>query len=656
MNNIYTYFQSKKIICKDSNDIKKTNITSFSSLYSSKSILLKYKNLIYKLAKELELDTNYNAYNDKLIIDLDSDFNKLLKNKDINEFCNNLFNKKSQLSSKTNFKTNLKKLLNINDKNKEEIILNPLYNTISVNTSRTNLKNFINNTNKNNINIDILSQGKFIHLNYPTLGIIHNDNTISQVFYTNISTSTLTIKHNSITNFFSNILNYIYNHFDDQPSNYFYLPLQAIDFGSTICKILGNKNLNALSSIRDYINTTDLSMFNLMTYIEPTRKNKKKSILLLDKFIIPYEIVNDKIKKMSIQKINKYTKNYKKYFEEEKKVYDFVYNTLKISRNKINKSQLNDFYNLMYLFCYRNILIFYDAYWIYINKRVNYYVLSLKISDNKIFKNLNYDNFIDYIDKLNQSLLITKKILLNNLYKIFRPNIIGKDYGIVFEDNYGTIPLMNEKTLFLGKNIFNKLTSSFCSDISNNYAASNLNDVYNLFTNFEKNDIYNQDIELFVGVSFNNNENLNASLGLLNIDEKKFKIQKKFNLKIIQIIIKIFKNCIPIELLTSILDKKNYLLHSSLSNKDKNNLKNYIVKEFKNYLKESTELIISTKKMHKEEIPKIILKSKINYNISYFIYRIVQISIHDVELKNQIIYEIEKIKNVYLQIIKQKLK
>ena len=50
------------------------------------------------------------------------------------------------------------------------------------------------------------------------------------------------------------------------------------------------------------------------------------------------------------------------------------------------------------------------------------------------------------------------------------------------------------------------------------------------------------------------------------------------------------------------------------------------------------------------------LISKINYNISYFIYRIVQTSLYDTDLKNKIIEEINKIKIKYLQIIKQKLK
>jgi hypothetical protein len=244
-----------------------------------------------------------------------------------------------------------------------------------------------------------------------------------------------------------------------------------------------------------------------------------------------------------------------------------------------------------------------------------------------------------------------KKILLNNLYKIFKPNIIGKNYGIIYnnDEDYSIIPFVDDKILYTGANIYNKLF--FKNDVTGN--SENVK----LFTEFNENDIYNEDIKLFIGTSYNNNENLNSSLGLFNIDNSILKSRKNFNLKLINILIKSFKNCIPIELLQSITSKKNYLKHNKLSDKEKNNLKNYILKEFKKYLKDSTENIIDIKKSkNKKEANKSLLKSKINYNISYSIYKIIQTSMYDIELKNKILEEINKAKNIYLQIIKEKLK
>ena len=132
------------------------------------------------------------------------------------------------------------------------------------------------------------------------------------------------------------------------------------------------------------------------------------------------------------------------------------------------------------------------------------------------------------------------------------------------------------------------------------------------------------------------------------------KKKKKITYKIVNYTIKIFQNCIPIELVKNLLNKKDYLKRINLNEKDKTSLKNYIIKEFNFYMRESTKNILLTKKSNDKKL--IILKSKIYYNISFFIMRIVQINIYHIDLKNQILNEIEKIKSKYLKIIKEKLK
>ena len=132
------------------------------------------------------------------------------------------------------------------------------------------------------------------------------------------------------------------------------------------------------------------------------------------------------------------------------------------------------------------------------------------------------------------------------------------------------------------------------------------------------------------------------------------KKNKKITYKIVNYTIKIFQNCIPIELVKNLLNKKDYLKRINLNEKDKTSLKNYIIKEFNFYMRESTKNILLTKKSNDKKL--IILKSKIYYNISFFIMRIVQINIYHIDLKNQILNEIEKIKSKYLKIIKEKLK
>ena len=645
MNEIYNFFHTQKLLCKDTNNLKKNNIINPS--ITSTSILNKYKSEILK--SKNNLNKKYRGSTDATLIRINSFFNNLInKNISIEEFCNELFKIKSSLLLKSNVKSNIKNLLNSNKiNNKNEIISNPLYDSSMLFNVNLKSSNFINNQSDTDIYLDIISQGKYINMSYPTLGIINKFKTLTHPNSND--------EYFDLTSFFNHILYNIHGvnsatTFDNFENNYFKLPIQYLNFGKTICKLLTNDNLNKISSIVDYIDTTDICMKDIMTFTE-LQRNKKK-ILLKEKYIIPYEFKDGEIILMKQSKIDKYFKNYKKYFQDEKFTLDNVYSNLTRLRNTLSKDILNGLYKVIYLHCYRNIILFYDIYWNYINKKVNNYIINLKLSNDKIYKKLNYENFNNYIEKMNESLLILKKILLNNLYKKFRPNIIGPDYGIKYsKNNYGSIGFIDNKVIFTGSDLYNNI---FFNDISKNYKGKIINT--DLFINFDENDYYNKETKLFIGTSYDNNENLNSSIGILNINEKNLKSHKRFNIKIINYIIKIFNNCIPLELLSSISSKKRYLMSKTLTDKEKNNLKNYIINEFKNYIKKSSENIISIKTKNKDSHKKIMLISKINYNISYFIYRIVQTSLYDTDLKNKIIEEINKIKIKYLQIIKEKLK
>lgn len=641
MDGIYNYLKTNKLICKDSNNLKKNDITK--SYSTSKSILLSYKPDVNKIKTNYKnnIKNNYNAYFDSNLIKLDKIYEDLLNSEDIDTFCNELFKLKNSLGSKQNTKSNIKTLLSSNKiSNNFETIINPLFQSNLINRSKlSNSNNFINNKIKNYLVIDILSQGKFINPSYPSLGVIKPKLSIAYSFFPDPAD-----RYTNLLDFFNDILSNIYNNFEGSGSD-FKIPIQGLDLGKTVCNILSSKNLDKISSISEYINTIDFTMKNIMTYKEILKKKKK--ILFVEKYVIPYEIKNNEITEMSNEKITSYCKNYKKYLTNEKDVFDKTYNELKTDKNKLNKNDLNIAYKIMYLFCHRNIVIFYDIYWNFINKKLSKYVLSLKSSNDKIYKDLDYKNFVEYIFKLNQSLISIKKILLDRLYKIFKPNITGKDYGISYYKNgMGPISYVNENIRFTGLKIFENLI------FDEFYKGSDKN--YKLFVDFKEKDFYGNN--LFIGVSLDNNNELNSSLGILDLDYNKSKIERNFSYKIVNLVIKIFKNCIPIELLNFIISKKIYLLNKKLSNKLKSNLKNYIIKKFKQYIKNSTEYIIEIKKGDEKKHKLLVLKSKMNYNVAYFIYRIVQTSLYDIEIKNEILNEITKIKTEYLKIIKEKLK
>ena len=255
------------------------------------------------------------------------------------------------------------------------------------------------------------------------------------------------------------------------------------------------------------------------------------------KNIIPYEINNSSIKKIPPKKIKKYLKNYKLYLENEKELYNTLINLIKnYILNKqwknIDKSYQNDIIKVLYLFNYRSIIILYEIYWNYINKKVSKYVISLKLSSNKIYKDLNYSKFLNYIDKMNDSLLNLKKILLNNLYNIYKPNIIGKNYGIIYDkENYNLIPLIDDNILFTGnhKEIQEKglFYDKFIVESSKDNFKGLVESIF--FTEFKENDYYDKNSKLFIGASYDLNNHIESVLGIISTNSKSEK-KKKNNL------------------------------------------------------------------------------------------------------------------------------
>ena len=74
---------------------------------------------------------------------------------------------------------------------------------------------------------------------------------------------------------------------------------------------------------------------------------------------------------------------------------------------------------------------------------------------------------------------------------------------------------------------------------------------------------------------------MDSSLGILNIDVNSLKSHKRFNIKIINIILKVLNKCVPIELIDSIISKRKYLKSTRMTDKEKNNLKIILLKNLR---------------------------------------------------------------------------
>lgn len=616
MNNIYNYFLTDKLLCKNENII--TNNFFLGSHRYNKSILKKYYTNINKL-KNNNVNTNYDPNTDEIILKLNDIYNDFLKNKDINNFCNKLNGLKNKLLNSNNHNLNIKKFY-LNNNFKDKIIINPISLKI-INSFITNTNNiFKNNKYQIHNQIDILSQGKFINFDYPTLGIIENK----------LSITTYPDKYSDIKTFFNDILDNIYN-----MNNEFKLPIQQLNLGEDLCNLLNNNNLEGLIHFVTFTRSSIKEIF-----LEDYGKKGKK--IIKSKYIIPYSFVIDgsmfKIIKIPPKKLFKYIKNLDFYIDYEKKLFNNTIHYIEYfflgHYNDINF--LNDCYKIIYLFSYRNINIFYDLYINFIDK-INSYVLSLKISNNKVFKNLNYKNYFEYITKLNKSLLKTKTIMLNNLYKYYKPNNIGKNYGIIYDNEDIDIALIDKNIYFMNSilDIYEKLFFTY------NYKGKV---DLTFFTEFDNNDFYDIENKLFIGVNYRLNNYLKTTLGLITFNDIKEKSYNKVNIKIIDYIIKIFNNCIPIELLKELEDKNNYLISTTLNEKEINLIENFLINLFEKYLNNSINSLI--KMGNKKDDKNLLLISKINYNISYFIYEICFTNINNIKLKNNVINRINQIKDL----------
>ena len=268
MSHSFNFLLTKKLLCKDYTNLVKNDI-NFNS-YKEKSIFDKYYDEVKKMIDTSKYNNNIDSNID--LKKLNNIYEDLKTDLDINNFCKKLFKLRTSLSSKFNLESNIqeifnkfKNLNNNSNKKNNNIIVNPLYNSY-LNINNFNSSNFINNYQRKNllININILTQGKYINVLYPTLGIIEKSTK------TNLYTNNINKIFVDIVSLFNSFLYKIYYEFEMEYN--FYLPIQFLNFGNTICKILNeSNNIGNISSIKDYINTIEIGMEDVMI-IKETKK------------------------------------------------------------------------------------------------------------------------------------------------------------------------------------------------------------------------------------------------------------------------------------------------------------------------------------------------------------------------------------------------
>jgi hypothetical protein len=111
---------------------------------------------------------------------------------------------------------------------------------------------------------------------------------------------------------------------------------------------------------------------------------------------------------------------------------EILFNVLEMVKENPKNLDLPNVKDVLALFVYFAITLFYDAYYQYLMKIS---AVLYEYNEDPRFEGDDLQTGIKYIDEVIRSLKVYKKILLNNFYDLFLPSRLTKAYGIKVDDN-----------------------------------------------------------------------------------------------------------------------------------------------------------------------------------------------------------------------------
>ena len=685
----YDFFKTKKNLSVK--DIER-NASVYSRSSISESILIKYKSDIDIFIKNNKLDINI-LEKDIILKKISDNFDKMLlaKSSDkMSDFLKNLINTQKYELNKNKKYIDLFILysekvqqMNINNiYNQEKYISNPINNYSRELFNNINIKKIyfqdkideFNSENKNKISIliDILSEGDYLNVSLPSIGIIKS----------NFSRSTSTK-----TNDFYEFIDFIINTNDEKEDIIKKIPIKSLIIekiiSSKLLNISKNKLLNISNSnnfnnfnifnndkfekiIENLINSIEIKFSNIFYKKVDIKNNSKKNKLLKNKanknikydYLIPYLIDKNEIISMKKKDIDN-IKDFKTLIESNNKLLKFVIDKVFQSgtdEEKINNLKKDNYKNVLACFLFYNIQLIYDIYKEYISK-IDDNLRILLSSSGKKFGLLNIESAFEYTSLLNKSNLKFKTILLNNFYQLFLPSKVELNgYGMK-KNEYGCyLPegkFLNEEIEIIYNYPFDNYDSSGKFILTDKLIKfiTNIKDHY---------DIYSKDEKLAFGsIAFNNIDLIKNTFKIFSNYFNDIQQSNIFNLYIIDLLKNNFINkYIPIEIIKNELDFTEFQilitskriieipLTTILVNKFENNLKkstNYLIALIDAKQKIKNTSIISDTLFKKGEVNSILMN--FHYTIAMLIYNISEKNIIDIDIKNKILKKfIEKIR------------
>ena len=660
------------------------------SLYNSnmissstkKSILENYHNQISNFMKEKNIKLS-DVDNNNILSKIDNIFNNDLINSSSNKIKYEDFSKELLYYKYLliNIRENILVFNLVRSKIKDRILKNNLsyINTLIIkniddiligNNKFFKEKIDIYNNNDKKIYIQSINNifyGHRFNIGLPSVGSIYS-------FYENPNGT-------NIPQFIISMLNRTDNFMDN-------LPLIKQNIAETISSILLTKNeskLNNIDNILDEnLNTTNMNnntRKNLENYFkgvivelrdvmqEPSSKYIKKD------YIIPFKYNQDK-------HIFEYQEKMSYRLDDDNSIKSLMMNNLNLLYSTMKsdgtfKFELEDTKIVLCCFLFFAINLFYDVYKYYINS-LNQTIIDLSDSRGKKFKDLNIEAGFDFIKKLNESLLNFKLILLNNFYELFEPSKISSNYYGMYKNKNGFF--VPESKLLVEKEVLNKVYPfrKIDDSVKDNLKIIDDKESQKLIANFilfkqKDKDLYDIERNLDLGVFTYNDIITSRTLNMYYSFFENYEKIINFNLFIIDLLMKNFKERMPIECINqslAIIKPNINTLNRTYLDNQKNGyrsiVKNSFVKLYNEsmrksavytskYLKVESDLVTSGKKSLEKEKETYSLIASMYYIRSEFINNWIK-NIKDNRLKNQLTEEFNKIKKNINKLLSKKAK
>jgi hypothetical protein len=537
------------------------------------------------------------------------------------------------------------------------------------------------------LNISNLQFANYIDLHLPSIGPLY------PIFEDMPNRPSLPefYSHASIYNMFFKIMNGD-NHFHES------IPLRSLQIHKTIAQLILQKSKTQSNELIQEFSTFSDENQRLMNMVENSiqgiqftlndvmKDEKKETAKVRNEYILPYMMTQGKLEKMKdtsmVSKTN--AKDVLKYNRDL--IHQILMNPKFEKDFTNNPEQIDHTKNCLAIYVYISITLFYDCYKYYLDQITK--IINELIEDDR-FRKFELKPTFQYLENLNQSLFLFKKILENCFYHSFLPSKLNSKYGISVHPERGFFQiesrlLSNLTTIYqmypfqviqqpiLHVNNYKKKPNEVKPNLWNTTDLLSKSSFINFaLQHRHKNDVFDTKLELYVGAFVHPYKTNRDILGKFNEYLKILYYMVKWNEIIGTVLKKSLEKNIPIEMMGPILTfletNQFQLKLSKYQNTVKEDVKKMILQDYEEDIKRSASSLIqlaelkqkiylqrNQKKENKQKLGEWNLQSVLFYNKTKIIADLVKQYIQDETFQKALLQEMKEMHKRYETVVVEK--